>query len=71
MQPKLERGSDRMSVYKDEKTNTWKVYYRVTDWKGDKKQSTKRKERDAMMNMEIHMVKILLFITHKEMDMSL
>lgn len=31
-----------MSVYKDEKTNTWKVYYRVTDWKGDKKQSTKR-----------------------------
>lgn len=23
-----------MSVYKDEKTNTWKVYYRYTDWQG-------------------------------------
>lgn len=31
-----------MAVYKDEKTNTWMVYYRVTDWKGDRKQSTKR-----------------------------
>ena len=32
----------KMAVYKDEKTNTWMVYYRVTDWKGDRKQSTKR-----------------------------
>ena len=31
-----------MAVYKDEKTNTWMVYYRTTDWKGDRKQSTKR-----------------------------
>ena len=31
-----------MAVYKDEKTNTWMVYYRVTDWRGDRKQSTKR-----------------------------
>lgn len=31
----------KMAVYKDEKTNTWMVYYRVTDWKGDRKQSTK------------------------------
>ncbi len=31
-----------MSVYKDEKTNTWMVYYRVTDWQGNRKQSTKR-----------------------------
>ena len=32
----------KMAVYKDEKNNTWMVYYRVTDWKGDRKQSTKR-----------------------------
>ena len=31
-----------MSVYKDEKTNTWKVYYRYTDWQGKVHQSTKR-----------------------------
>ena len=23
-----------MSVYKDTKNNTWKVYYRFTDWQG-------------------------------------
>lgn len=32
----------QMAVYKDEKINTWMVYYRVTDWKGDREQSTKR-----------------------------
>lgn len=40
-----------MAVYKDEKTNTWMVYYRVTDWKGERKQSTKRgfpTKRDAL-----------------------
>lgn len=31
-----------MSVYKDKKTNTWKVYYRFTDWQGKIRQSTKR-----------------------------
>ena len=31
-----------MSVYKDNKSNTWKVYYRFTDWKGKVPQSTKR-----------------------------
>ena len=31
-----------MSVYKDEKSNTWKVYYRFTDWQGKVRQSTKR-----------------------------
>lgn len=31
-----------MSVYKDEKTNTWRVIYRYTDWKGEKKQTQKR-----------------------------
>ena len=31
-----------MSVYKDTKSNTWKVYYRFTDWQGKVHQSTKR-----------------------------
>ncbi len=31
-----------MAVYKEPKTNTWKVYYRYTDWKGNRKQTTKR-----------------------------
>ena len=31
-----------MAVYKEAKTNTWKVYYRYTDWKGNRKQTTKR-----------------------------
>lgn len=29
-----------MSVYKDTKNNTWKVYYRFTDWQGKVHQST-------------------------------
>ena len=40
-----------MAVYKDKKNNTWMVYYRMTDWKGDRKQSTKRgfqTKRDAL-----------------------
>lgn len=31
-----------MAVYKDEATNTWRVIYRVTDWKGKERQTTKR-----------------------------
>lgn len=31
-----------MAVYKDEKTNTWRVIYRYTDWSGEKKQTQKR-----------------------------
>ena len=31
-----------MSVYKEAKTSTWKVYYRYTDWRGERKQTTKR-----------------------------
>ena len=27
---------------KEAKTNTWKVYYRYTDWQGERKQTTKR-----------------------------
>ena len=39
-----------MAVYKEAKTNTWKVYYRYTDFKGERKQTTKRgflTKRDA------------------------
>ena len=31
-----------MAVYKEEKTNTWRVIYRYTDWTGERKQSQKR-----------------------------
>ena len=31
-----------MAVYKDEKTSTWRVIYRYTDWTGEQKQTSKR-----------------------------
>ena len=31
-----------MAVYKEEKTNTWRVIYRYTDWTGERRQSQKR-----------------------------
>lgn len=31
-----------MAVYKEEKTSTWRVLYRYTDWNGERKQSQKR-----------------------------
>ena len=31
-----------MAVYKEEKTNTWRVIYRYTDWNGERKQSQKK-----------------------------
>lgn len=31
-----------MAVYKEPKTNTWRVIYRYTDWNGERKQSQKR-----------------------------
>ena len=40
-----------MAVYKDNKTNTWRVVYRIPDWKGGTKQSQKRgfsTKRDAL-----------------------
>ncbi|MEG0770837.1 MAG: site-specific integrase, partial [Clostridia bacterium] len=40
-----------MSVHKEPKTNYWRVNYRYTDWRGKKKQSTKRgfvTKRDAL-----------------------
>ena len=41
-----------MGVYKDDKTNTWRVIYRYTDWTGEKKQTQKRgfqTKREAQM----------------------
>ncbi len=41
-----------MAVYKEEKTNTWRVIYRYTDWNGERKQSQKRgfpTKREAQM----------------------
>ena len=31
-----------MAVYKEEKTGTWHVIYRYTDWNGERKQTQKR-----------------------------
>lgn len=31
-----------MSIYKEAKTNTWRVIYRYTDWTGERKQTQKR-----------------------------
>ncbi|MGI5885260.1 MAG: Arm DNA-binding domain-containing protein [Candidatus Spyradocola sp.] len=39
-----------MAVYKEEKTNTWRVIYRYTDWNGERRQTQKRgfkTKRDA------------------------
>ena len=39
-----------MAVYKEEKTGTWRVIYRYTDWNGERKQTQKRgfkTKRDA------------------------
>lgn len=40
-----------MAVYKDNATGTWRVIYRFTDWKGERKQTQKRgfaTKRDAL-----------------------
>lgn len=31
-----------MAVYKEKDTNTWRVIYRYTDWRGERKQTSKR-----------------------------
>lgn len=31
-----------MAVYKEERTNTWRIIYQYADWKGERKQSSKR-----------------------------
>lgn len=40
-----------MAVYKESDTNTWRVIYRYTDWRGERKQTSKRgftTKRDAV-----------------------
>ena len=58
-----------MSVYKDEKTNTWKVYYRYTDWQGKVHQTTKRgfqTKREALAREREQLNKV-----ETDLDMSL
>ena len=57
-----------MSVYKDTKSNTWKVYYRFTDWQGKVHQSTKRgfptkREAIAWEREQLHKVEADLDMT--------
>lgn len=57
-----------MSVYKDTKNNTWKVYYRFTDWQGKVHQSTKRgfsTKREALVweREQLHKVEADLDMT--------
>ena len=57
-----------MAVYKEEKTNTWKVYYRYTDWNGERKQTQKRgfqTKREAQAWEREQLCK-----TSSEMDMT-
>ena len=48
-----------MAVYKEEKTNKWRVIYRYTDWTGEKKQTQKRgfktkREAQAWEREQLH-----------------
>lgn len=48
-----------MAIYKEEKTGTWRVIYRYTDWTGAKKQSQKRgfktkREAQAWEHEQLH-----------------
>lgn len=57
-----------MSVYKDTKNNTWKVYYRFTYWQGKVHQSTKRgfptkREALAWEREQLHKVEADLDMT--------
>ena len=57
-----------MSVYKDTKNNTWRVYYRFTDWQGKVHQSTKRgfptkREALAWEREQLHKVEADLDMT--------
>lgn len=39
---KQQKGSDKLAVYKDNTTNTWRSVFRYTDWQGNKRQTQKR-----------------------------
>lgn len=57
-----------MAVYKEKSKNTWKVYYRYTDWMGDRKQTTKRgfltkREAQAWEREQLNMVRANLDMT--------
>lgn len=59
-----------MAVYKEEKTNTWRVIYRYTDWTGEKKQTQKRgfktkREAQAWEREQLHKVSSDLDMTFK------
>ena len=48
-----------MAVYKEEKSGTWRVIYRYTDWTGAKKQTQKRgfktkREAQAWEREQLH-----------------
>lgn len=59
-----------MAVYKDGETGTWRVIYRFTNWKGERKQSSKRGfatkrealewEREAMRKQESKLIPPLI-----------
>lgn len=57
-----------MAVYKEKDKNTWKVYYRFTDWQGERKQTTKRgfatkREAQAWEREQLNMVRADLDMT--------
>lgn len=59
-----------MAVYKEEKTNTWRVIYRYTDWTGEKKQTQKRgfktkREAQAWEREQLHKTSADLDMTFK------
>lgn len=57
-----------MAIYKEKGKNTWKVYYRFTDWRGERKQTTKRgfttkREAQAWEREQLNMVRANLDMT--------
>lgn len=57
-----------MSVYKEEKTGTWRVLYRYTDWTGEKKQTQKqgfktKREAQAWEREQMNLVSSSLDMT--------
>ena len=43
-----------MAVYKEEKTNTWRVIYRYTDWNGERKQRVQPRQRRRLHRQGDH-----------------